>query len=206
MFSNTITQAMNNLWPLLTIVLVVLIAVRIAYIRNNSKEFVLYREVLNLVFVIYLLLLFEMVTNKDISGTSGINLVPFTEIFRYSFGSKQFLYNVVGNIAVFVPFGYFVSYIIRSKKVGSIFLITLITSFTIEFVQLRIGRAFDIDDIILNVVGGIAGWLLYIGLSAIKNHLPKIFRKDIIYNILCVILLIVMILYAANIFGFGWKF
>ena len=48
----------------------------------------------------------------------------------------------------------------------------------LEFVQLNIGRSFDVDDIILNVLGGIIGYLLYIGLTAIHNHLPKVLQKE----------------------------
>ena len=70
-----------------------------------------------------------------------------------------------------------------------------------EFVQLCIGRSFDVDDIILNSLGAIIGFLIYIGLGAIKKHLPGIFKKDIIYNILCFIILIIMVLYLLSRMG-----
>ena len=84
------------------------------------------------------------------------------------------------------------------------FIISLVTSLTIEFVQYRIGRSFDIDDIILNVVGGILGFLLYIGLNAIKKHLPEIFQKDIVYNLIVIILVALAILSYFGIYKFGW--
>ena len=65
--------------------------------------------------------------------------------------------------------------------------------------QLQIGRSFDIDDIILNVVGGILGYLLYIGLSAIHRHLPDIFKSDLFYNIIYIVLII---LFGIYIFGY----
>ena len=65
-----------------------------------------------------------------------------------------------------------------------ILFISLLTSLTVELVQLKIGRSFDIDDILLNVVGSIIGFLLYIGLTAIKKHLPRFFQSDTFYNIL----------------------
>ena len=38
---------------------------------------------------------------------------------------------------------------------------TLIVSIIIELIQLKIGRAFDVDDIILNIAGGLLGYFLY---------------------------------------------
>lgn len=54
---------------------------------------------------------------------------------------------------------------------------SILVSLTIEVVQKYIGRSFDVDDIILNVVGGILGFLVYIGLDAIRKKLPSIFQK-----------------------------
>ena len=77
----------------------------------------------------------------------------------------------------------------------------MVVSTTVEFVQLNIGRSFDVDDIILNVLGGIIGYLLYIGLTAIHNHLPKVLQKEGIINIFCFIILIIMVLYVLKVMG-----
>ena len=66
---------------------------------------------------------------------------------------------------------------------------------------MEIGRSFDIDDIILNCIGGIVGFLLYIGLSAIQRHLPEFLRRDSIYNLLTIILIIVGVLSIFNLWG-----
>ena len=58
-----------------------------------------------------------------------------------------------------------------------------------------IGRSFDVDDIILNVVGGIIGFLLYISLNAIRTHLPKFLRKDWFLNLLSILVIVLIILY-----------
>lgn len=192
MIKNTLNETLNSVWPMLTIFLVVIISVRIAYILINKEKFVFYKEFMTLVFVIYALMLFELVTNRDLGG-SGINLIPFKEIMRYDFNSELFKYNVIGNLVMFMPFGYFVSNYIKAKKIYQITILSAIASFTVEFVQLQIGRAFDIDDVILNIIGGICGFLIYICLNAIKKHLPGIFQRDIIYNILCVIITIAVV-------------
>ena len=196
-----LTDAIKDIWPMLTIFLVVIISIRLMYIHNSSEKFVFYKEFFNMLFIIYALILFQLLTNTEMNVSSGINIVPFTEILRYEVGSTQFYLNVIGNILVFLPFGYFVSSYIKATRVSHILLVTLITSFTIEFVQHYIGRSFDIDDILLNVVGAIIGFLLYIGFTAIKKHLPKFFRSDLFYNIICIILLVFAVIYYFQIMG-----
>ncbi len=196
-----LTDAIKDIWPMLTIFLVVIISIRLMYIHNSSEKFVFYKEFFNMLFIIYALILFQLLTNTEMNVSSGINIVPFTEILRYEIGSNQFYLNVIGNIFVFLPFGYFVSSYIKATRVSHILLVTLITSFTIEFVQHYIGRSFDIDDILLNVVGSIVGFLLYIGFTAIKKHLPKFFRSDLFYNIICVVLLVIAVIYYFRIMG-----
>lgn len=196
-----LTDAIKDIWPMLTIFLVVIISIRLMYIHNSSEKFVFYKEFFNMLFIIYALILFQLLTNTEMNVSSGINIVPFTEILRYEVGSTQFYLNVIGNILVFLPFGYFVSSYIKATRVSHILLVTLITSFTIEFVQHYIGRSFDIDDILLNVVGAIMGFLLYIGFTAIKKHLPKFFRSDLFYNIICIILLVIAVIYYFQIMG-----
>lgn len=146
-------------------------------------------------------LLFEILTMTEFNSTGGMNLVPFSEILRYDFGSNLFNYNVLGNIAIFIPFGYIVGTYVNPKKIWPVIITTFLTSGVVEFVQLRIGRSFDIDDIILNVVGGIVGYLLYIGISAINRHLPDIFRSDLFYNIICIVLILLFGIYVFGYWG-----
>ena len=190
-----------SIWPMLLIFVVALTAIRVNYILEKGERFILYKEFFSLAFVIYLLLLFGLVTNTDVQGI-GNNFIPFKEILRYEFGSKYFYWNVVGNILIFLPFGFFVSLYLNSQKLNRPLLITFLTSLTIELVQTFIGRSFDVDDILLNCIGGICGFLLFIGLSAIKRHLPKFLQRDIVYNILTVILIIFIIIYICNLWGF----
>ena len=190
-----ITQAIDNMWPMLTIFLVVLATVRIAAIKSNNEKLIFYKEFFSLLFIIYIFLLYELLTRTELNGVSGYNLVPFTEIFRYKIGSEQFYFNVVGNIVLFIPFGYFISTYIKPKRILPILIVSVISSATVEFVQLCIGRSFDVDDILLNTVGAIMGFLLYVSLNAIRKYLPGIFDRDLIYNILSFIILILMVIY-----------
>ena len=204
MFSDAFREIVNNALPMLIIFVVVICTVRISYIRNTSQKIVLHDEIFNLFFIIYVLLLFELLTGTENSYGSGMNLMPFKEIMRYKIGSKMFIYNVLGNILIFMPFGYFISRYVKPKKVWPIILDAMITSVTVETVQLKIGRSFDIDDVMLNIVGAIFGYFVYIALDAIYKHLPKILQKDFIYDVISLIILVVFILYAANILDLRW--
>ncbi len=85
-----ITTSVNNMWPMLTIFLVVIACVRIAAIKSNNEKLVFYKEFSNLLFIIYILLLYELLTRSELNHNSGFNLAPFTEMFRYPIGSKGF--------------------------------------------------------------------------------------------------------------------
>lgn len=204
MIVDTLSNALKDIWPMLVIFLVVMIAIRLSYIKINHEKFVFYKEFLNLVFIVYVLLLFQLLTSTEMNTNSGLNIIPFTEIFRYEMGSKLFVFNVIGNILIFVPFGYFVSGYVKANKVSHILFISCITSLTVELVQLKIGRSFDIDDIFLNVVGSILGFFLFIGLSAIKKHLPRFFQSDLFYNFLCIFLFFIALIYFTKTIGLGW--
>lgn len=201
MVSNLILKVFNNIWPMLVVFIVAIALLRFFYLQNHRERFCFHREFCYLISIIYIWLLFEILTMTELNGASGMNLVPFSEILRYEFGTKMFNYNVLGNIIIFIPFGYLIGVYVNPKKVWPVLITTLLTSSVVEFVQLRIGRAFDIDDIILNVVGGIIGFLLYIGLSAINKKLPDFLRSDLVYNIICIVLILLFGIYVFGYWG-----
>ena len=188
---------LDTTWPMLVISCLVAMVLRITYLVINGKKFVLYEELLKLFFIIYILCLFQIVTAQDVSF-GGVNIIPFKEIFRYDIGSHKFFRNVMGNIMLFIPFGFLSSYLLKNRKLGVVTILTIIASLTIEVVQYYIGRVFDIDDIILNLVGGIVGFLIYVGLDAIRNKI-KLFKNDTILDILIIIILVLVMLYSFNI-------
>lgn len=198
MVKSAVFDLLENVWPTLTIFLVILIIMRIFYLKNSNKRIIIHEELLLIAFVTYILLLFELVTSRDVY-IGGTNLIPFKEMFRYPLGSDNFYRQVVGNIILFMPFGFFATYYTKVNKIRNISLITFLVSLTIEIVQRFIGRSFDIDDIILNVIGGIAGFLIFVALDAIRKKLPGIFQKDGFYNFLAIIALVILLLYMLGI-------
>lgn len=190
----TILDIFGGVWPMIIIICTILITLRISYLVTYKKEFVFYKEILGLLFVIYIMSLFHTVTFQDVNWSSS-NFIPFKEMFRYKLGSRLFLRNVVGNVIMFLPYGFFLHYFIRkSNDKLALMLITLL-SFTIEFTQLCIGRVFDVDDIILNILGGMIGYYFFYYLNSIRERFPKVLKKNWFYNIVVAISLIIMILY-----------
>lgn len=191
-----IKEAINMSWPTLVVLLSIFIIMRVTmYFTSEQRNVVIHEEVFNLLFMTYLLVLFRLVTSQDVSALHSTNLIPFREILRYEVGTSEFNRQVIGNIILFIPFGFFISNYCKIKGLGTITIVSFLTSFVIETVQHFIGRSFDVDDIILNVVGGIIGFLVYIALNAIRNHLPKFLRKDWVLNIISIVIIILLVLY-----------
>ena len=197
MLKNVFYDVLPDIWPMLIIILVIICSLRITYLITKHKRFQLHKEIIYLICIIYILCLFHVVTFQD--NNYGVsNFIPFKEIFRYSIGSDKFIKNILGNIMLFVPYGFLASYLLNNKKFSVITILTLVVSLTIETVQYYIGRVFDIDDIILNLLGGIAGYLIFIGIDAIRSKV-KILRNDTVLDVL-----IIIYSFNINIFGMIW--
>ena len=198
-----ITDVLPDVWPVIIIITVIACTLRIAYFVKSDDHFCFYKELFMLVFILYVMCLFEVVTLQD--NNYGLsNLIPFKEIFRYSIGSRLFVKNIIGNILLFLPYGYFIGYFINDKKYVTSAVLTMIVSITIEIVQLNIGRTFDIDDVILNTCGGVIGFSIYNISDRISNYLPKIFKTDGFINFVVVVILILVIIFLFNINVLGW--
>lgn len=188
--TSTIQGVVNFTWPMIIISIVILVSFRMAYLIKNKQRLVLYKELLMLSFIIYILCLFQVVTFQDDVTWSSNNFIPFKEIFRYNIGSRLFIKNVIGNMILFLPFGFFISYYLNVDNYKLTLLLTIIASVSIEIVQMCIGRVFDIDDIILNICGSIVGFIIYFNLNKLGDKLPKVLKAEWFLNIVSVILLI----------------
>ena len=139
-----------------------------------KKEFN-HKAVMKLLFIIYMCVLMYVVFFAEAMGRTSqdgyvYNLTPLKEIKRFmkyicdndALGSVARL-NIFGNIIAFIPFGIYLPYTSESK-LGfiSTFLYTFSLSLTIELVQLitKVGSC-DVDDIILNTLGGVIGYILW---------------------------------------------
>ncbi|KRF43558.1 VanZ family protein [Paenibacillus sp. Soil787] len=124
-----------------------------------------------IVFLIKLLFLSRIslleMFNSQRTLKRSINLIPFYSIKEYILGSsatmKKFAFsNVVGNIVILIPLGTYLSLFKKDKRVITNLLFIFFVSLSVEITQglLGIGTS-DIDDIILNCLGGLIGILGY---------------------------------------------
>ena len=103
MIWSTIKGVVVDNWSILSIFLVTMITMRFFYLRNNKEKITFYKEFFSILGIIYIFLLFQLLTKVELNHGGGYNLIPFTEILRYEFGSRLFLYNIIKNICIFIP-------------------------------------------------------------------------------------------------------
>lgn len=191
MIKQIIIEALIKPWSLIT--MAIFIVIRIIYLKKNNKKIIIYKELLIMLLIIYLFSLHYILTFKSMKYSN--NFLPFSEIFRYSLNSKLFYKNVVGNLVIFIPFGIYISYYLKIKKTLTITIFSAISSLVIEIIQSLIGRVFDIDDIILNTLGGIIGLIILKITFKIIDIFPTFLKNPIIYNIIIISLLSIFIIY-----------
>ena len=188
-----------NVLPTLFILTILIIIIRIIYMVYNDKKVIFYKEIIMFIFVFYILFLYYMVTFKD--NNYGVNnFIIFKEILRYNIKSPLFFRNVIGNILLFIPLGLFLTYYKKNSSFFHTFLFSIIVSFFIELIQGMIGITFDIDDIILNLIGSITGFYLFNTTMNLKKKLPNFLKKQLFLDILSFIIILVIIYLIANLY------
>jgi glycopeptide antibiotics resistance protein len=110
--------------------------------------------------------------NQRIETHDRVNLEPFKTIDIYQTWSKQ----IIGNFVMLLPLGIYLPLIFkRLRKAYNFFVVLLIcflVSVGIELLQLATSyRSTDVDDVMLNTLGGGAGFLIYQLIKAIA--IPK---------------------------------
>jgi glycopeptide antibiotics resistance protein len=143
------------------------------YLRTRIKRFALLCFILYFIFLGYITL---FTYNYYVYGPS-VNLVIFDSIKLMMRSGNYWLFfkNVIGNVLLFIPLGILLPVI--NKKMKNFFLM-FVTGFYlsifIELLQYTVAkRIFDIDDILLNTVGTILGFILYHILAFIYRIFAK---------------------------------
>ncbi len=99
----------------------------------------------------------------------GFNLVPSLikvlsgELTIGSWGKTM----LIGNIAMFLPLGFFLPFVTERVNRKNIFVLAIIVPFFIELLQMAFGRSLDVDDLICNFIGIVIGF--FVGIT-IKHH------------------------------------
>ena len=127
------------------------------------------------IIALYAMILLKVILFKYVSPTElletgrlfsrSVNVVPFISSWKYfqsDASIKVILMNLAGNIGIFVPMGLFMQMIGKNKGIMRALLCVALISFGFEVVQYAFGLgASDIDDIILNTIGGLIGIFIY---------------------------------------------
>ena len=90
-----------------------------------------------------------------------VNLIPFVNLFDYPTVGEALL-NVLGNAIMFVPLGIVFPFVYKGLDTWKMAVLTgFCCSLCIELVQLFLDRVSDVDDLILNTLGYVIGYLIY---------------------------------------------
>ena len=68
---NIIDEMLPSIWPMVAFISIVAITLRCAYLFKGSRKFVLHKELISLVFIIYILCLYYL----DITHTSPFIII-----------------------------------------------------------------------------------------------------------------------------------
>ena len=141
-----------------------------------------HRRVLSVLFIVYLILLFYFLFFSEGFGRTQFgeeyryNLTLFKEItrfirYRHLLGFKEVIINISGYVIAIIPIRYILPKL-HTKKLNRILVVIhcFLLSLLVEVIQLvfRLG-CFDVDDLFLNTLGGLLGYLTYFIIKTIRN-------------------------------------
>lgn len=120
-----------------------------------------------IIFLVYFLCFAEWYGRTGVSQEYRYNLELFKEIrrfieYREELGAFAVFTNLFGNILIFVPYGFFISVASVKHRFCKAVLYSFVLSLGVELFQLvtRVGSC-DVDDILLNTIGGVLGYLAF---------------------------------------------
>lgn len=136
-----------------------------------------------MLFILYILLLIYFLFFAEWYGRTAkvhtepqYNLIPFLEIRRFWMYKEQIgiwnvFLNLAGNVIGFIPFGFILPVLSKElRKGGSVVFYGMAMSVIVESMQLfgRVGSC-DIDDVILNTLGTLVGYVMFHVCNFIKR-------------------------------------
>lgn len=102
------------------------------------------------------------------------NFIPFKTILYYLNGGPNLnvsFINLIANLIAFTPLGFMLPFLNQNKtRIKRCIAVSFAISLAFEIIQLLTGTgSFDIDDLILNTLGAIIGFVLYTTSSIILS-------------------------------------
>ena len=163
------------------------------YLKSNKPM----QVYLYLIFLMYILVLIKLTLFDSNYGRNGlnifnfnheyigeylqnqVNIIPFKTILEYIKRWDHIaIYNLFGNIIAFAPMGLFLPLLFKKQNKLKTFILTNIAIIlTIELFQfLSLSGSFDIDDLILNLIGSLTIYSLF-KIKKINHLILKIFIR-----------------------------
>ena len=132
--------------------------------------------ILYMAFIVYFLLFSDLYGRTGQASEYHYKLVLIREIrrfwtYRHQLGTYAVFSNLFGNVVIFMPFGFFLPMASRYRSFAAAVLYSFSLSLMVETFQLltKVG-SFDVDDLLLNTIGGAAGYIIFIICAAIRRH------------------------------------
>lgn len=132
-----------------------------------------------MILALYFMLFSETLDRTMVSDQYRYNLTLFKEItrfwnMRHTYGWNITIINLLGNVVCFMPFGFLLPMVSKRSVFKNFFSVTFLAmlfSIGIETAQLvtKVG-AFDVDDIFLNTIGGLLGYI-FLKFTKLRKHI-----------------------------------
>lgn len=132
-----------------------------------------------IIFIYYIILLFNMVIFARYNSINSYNLIPFKSIIDIINNGNIYsiIINTFGNLMVFMPLEYFIIELFKVKKFKFNFALSVIIILLIELFQFifKVG-VLDIDDLIISTFGMMLFYVCY-NLLIKKNNIKLVQYK-----------------------------
>ena len=139
--------------------------------KNHIFDFILYGVLCLYIFIMVMMLFFQFAS--PVGGfhgirtyTRGINVIPLHDILLFLSGPVSLglmINNLLGNIVVFIPCGAYCALFNKNKGIPVNLLIVFSISLSAEILQYLFACGIsDIDDVLLNSLGGLIGIACYL--------------------------------------------
>lgn len=126
------------------------------YVEKLEEKKRISRYSKGVVFLYYIIFIFNMVFFARFSYVNSYNLIPFKSIISLiNHGSfYAIIINILGNLIIFMPLEYFIIELFKVNKLIINFILSFLIILSIEVFQFifKVG-VFDVDDLILCVLG-----------------------------------------------------
>lgn len=167
---------MSIIYPLLCVIIPCLIYQIIAVKSEDLKEkaYLIPHLIWVYIFLIYIYLAFSVAgigsvwdigQYGEVIRIEEINLIPFN-----SEGIRTYILNII----MFMPLGFLLPLIWEKfRNTVKVFYTGLVFSLAIEICQLFNHRATDIDDLMMNSLGAVLGYFIWVCVSSLFNSISE---------------------------------